>query len=353
MEKKRWSLILMALCLMVAFSVSPVEAGSEKGQKKCNDDQDNDGDGLTDGDDPDCGGTDPGEPVGPKIGLVANKFGGGSAAAFITEALDGIYSKVSLKNFNNRDAQWLRDRFEVLHIQWSSPSSMQVSRSKLEDFMALGGGILHEDPQNVLEIVELNGVVVEHHVPGDDVAIVEFVNPSPTGYVSHEEILSAFVPGQDAENQLGYFQPVPSFMSEAFCLDPANGGSAEINQTLGLGYGCLVNNHMTFDAVQDILGLTPFLHLEGDPTAVVGLYGEFNGPGPPDLTGRILFTGPDSAVHASMPASPLQANHFCLLTNELIWLSQLDPAANPAKAAMEDCVENAKEYRMDQGQPED
>ena len=56
MEKKRWSLILMALCLALAFSVIPVEAGSEKSPKKCNDEIDNDGDGLIDVLDPDCGG---------------------------------------------------------------------------------------------------------------------------------------------------------------------------------------------------------------------------------------------------------------------------------------------------------
>ena len=69
MEKKRWSLIFIGLCLALAFSVSSVEAQcpdnpkKEKGQNKCNDSIDNDCDGLFDGDDPDCGGEEPPELV--------------------------------------------------------------------------------------------------------------------------------------------------------------------------------------------------------------------------------------------------------------------------------------------------
>jgi len=228
--------------------------------------------------------------------------------------------------------------------------------------MLLGGGILFEDPQNVEEIDRLEVAGVEHHVPGDAVAVVEFKPRSgslmceadgndlgdPECYDDPEEILSAFVPGQDSMNQSGYF--IDGF-SESICLNINN--SSEIIQTAGLGYGCLVNNHMTFDDPQTDLALTPFLYLVGSDKEAVGLYGEFTN-GPTDPTGRILFTGPDSALHASFVASPLQANHFCLLTNELIWVSQLPvTTGSVAKAAMEDCVENAKTYRIEQGQLED
>ena len=50
MEKKRWVLILMALCLSLAFSVSSVEAQKEQ----CKNGVDDDGDKLVDCDDPDC-----------------------------------------------------------------------------------------------------------------------------------------------------------------------------------------------------------------------------------------------------------------------------------------------------------
>ena len=173
----------------------------------------------------------------------------------------------------------------------------------------------------------------------------------PECYDDPEEILSAFVPGQVSNNQSGYFV---DGISESDCLDSANNPSLGTIQTLGLGYGCLVNNHMTFDDPQTDLALTPFLYLVGSSDEAVGLYGEFTDPSPPGLTGRILFTGPDSALHASFVASPLQANHFCLLTNELIWVSQLPvTTGSVAKAAMENCVANAETYRMEQGQPED
>ena len=354
MEKKRWSLIFFALCLALAFSVGSVEAkpdacvdgdgdGWFKNTGKCRREEPpmpldcDDGNPLVIGpppcDDPDDPTPPPDPPPGiPIIAVVANKFPVGSATGYITsQLLTGIYANVRVSTFNRQNAQWLRDRFDVLHIPWSSPSSMQVSRSKLEAFMVLGGSILHEDPQNVLEI-GLDGVSVEHHVPGDDFAIVEFATGTTAAppYDEPEEILSAFgispSPGS-------YFLPG---MNEVFCL--SINPSPEPIQTLGLGYGCLVNNHMTFANTQSVLGLKPFLYLAG---AAVGLYGEFPVDTP---TGRILFTGPDSALHASFVASPLQANHFCLLTNELVWLSHLDPTIDPALDAIDNCVMHASDY---------
>jgi len=54
MEPKRIGLIFLALCLFFAFSMSPAEAGGERGRTKCNDGDDNDGDGKIDGEDEDC-----------------------------------------------------------------------------------------------------------------------------------------------------------------------------------------------------------------------------------------------------------------------------------------------------------
>ena len=62
MGKKSWSLILMALCLVLACSVSPAEAAKEKGNQKCTDNIDNDGDNLIDSADPDCSGVGGGDP---------------------------------------------------------------------------------------------------------------------------------------------------------------------------------------------------------------------------------------------------------------------------------------------------
>lgn len=62
MEKKRWVLILMTLCLALAFSVSPAEGAKEKGAQRCTDNIDNDGDKLVDSADPDCSGVGGGDP---------------------------------------------------------------------------------------------------------------------------------------------------------------------------------------------------------------------------------------------------------------------------------------------------
>ena len=55
--------VLVAFAVMTAVVVSPstVMAGQEKGSKKCNDGNDNDGDGLIDSADPDCGGDGSGD----------------------------------------------------------------------------------------------------------------------------------------------------------------------------------------------------------------------------------------------------------------------------------------------------
>ena len=54
MEPKRISLIFLALCLALAFSVSPVEAGAEDTARKCSDGKDNDRNGFTDCADNSC-----------------------------------------------------------------------------------------------------------------------------------------------------------------------------------------------------------------------------------------------------------------------------------------------------------
>ena len=396
MEKKRISLIFLALCLVLAFSVSSVEAQLCEEGAFC--DRDRDGffkdhkrcvrmglcagesaeldcnDNFFSDDNTDCGGGDPEpdpDPLGsPIIALVSNKFHTGSAVGHIAvNHFSGSYTNVSLRDFNRLSGGELRAEFDVLHIQWGSPSSMRVTWEKLRDFMnavpdpcggeeepeCIGGSILHEDPQNVLEL-EVDGLRVsgvEHHAE-TDVVIVEF-EPSLEElegmYNEPEEILSAFTaldPDDTAFNGTGYFLPVPTvgpLVGEDFCLDH---NPLSTIQTLGLGYGCFNNNHMTFFAEQDMLvELTPFLKLEGspeDPEEAVGLYGEF-GPG------RILFTGPDSAVHSVFVASPFHANSFCLLTNELIWLSQDYLGGDVISDARDNCVENAEIFRVEQGQP--
>ena len=331
------------------------------------------------------------DPLGsPIIALVSNKFHSGSAVGYIAvKDFKGSYTNVSLNNFNRLTGAELRAEFDVLHIQWSTPSSLRVSWDKLRDFMntvpdpcggdeqpeCIGGSILHEDPQNVFEVDDdLNVFGVDHHAE-TDVIIVEFKSglTAAPPYDEPEEILSAFTAlrpdGNTRFNPLGYFLPVPTvgtpadpLFGEDFCLDDTRFLTGTV-QTLGLGHGCLNNNHMTFEYPYG-LELTPFLKLGGsleDPEQAVGLYGEFivipeDPEDPedydPDVKGRILFTGPDSAVHSVFVASPFHANAFCLLTNELIWLSQDYLSPTQMDDARDNCVENAEIFREEQGQPD-
>ena len=82
MERKGIGVILMAVCLVFAFSVMPAEAQpTEDTVKKCNDGRDNDRNGLTDGEDPSCegltGGGGGGEPTGGDSERLTVWFQGG------------------------------------------------------------------------------------------------------------------------------------------------------------------------------------------------------------------------------------------------------------------------------------
>lgn len=76
--ERQWSLVLLALCLVLAFSVSPVEGAKEKGPR-CSDGIDNDGDGTAD-----CGAV-PGFPADPNCDCG----GGDDATQFSVEVLAG------------------------------------------------------------------------------------------------------------------------------------------------------------------------------------------------------------------------------------------------------------------------
>jgi len=185
--------------------------------------------------------------------------------------------------------------------------------------MELGGGILFEDPDNVVDIDDLAVIDVDRHA-GDGPAIVHFSVSGPAALRAFEDI-GSFGNGT-VDN----------------CADGVNGTGRE----RGLGFGCLVNNHIIFEEDPGH-GLAPFLRLASGPS--VGVYGEF-GSGP----GRILITGPDHGYHASIISGEFQANHFCLLTNEIIWVSQVDLEDNLAKSAVDHCVDNASEYVAQQQQ---
>ena len=379
----------MGLCLALVFSVSSVEAQEEActnpdgvnftlfDSDRCDGDMDcflkNNGrckrsnrDSLDSGvlsidcddnfDDPLnlCGGEAPPDPVppnpnSPRIAVVSNSSGTGSTAVGrLTEELGGIYTKVSIRNFNRWGPDILREKFDVLHIQWGSGPSIRVSWTKLLAFMHLGGGIFFEDPNNIEEIDGLGLALVELHTTGGP-AIVSFA-PSPKDssfpemYDEPEEILSAFTASSpegtpQGGDDSGYFA-----LANGNCADDPDNGFT--GPTRGLGYGCFVNNHITFDDVPGF-GLEPFQRLVGSSPNVVGLYGEFTGP--TGLKGRILFKGIDDGFHGGGGGTEFQANHYCALTNDIIWVSQLADSdqTNPknlVSTAREDCVRNVLEH---------
>ena len=348
MEKKRWVLILMTLCLALAFSVSPAEAqkdcdfdtdGFIKDTNKCHKQQpladiDCDDDDINVGGPPPCDSPPPPSAVFPRIGAVANQFESTPAAGFIADALGGSYTKLQIKTFNNMnsvaEAAVLRAKYDVLLFNYQGPNSIRASMDRLLFFMnatdddGIGGGIIFEDPSNVADM-EPEVVTTEHTGSGIGAspAIVDFSGPSE---------LSAFNEDGISGN------PLDSFGNGTVnnCADnPPDTGT-----TRGLGFGCLANVHITFDEDPGVPQLAPFLHLASDSTVAVGLYGEF-GPG------RMLITGPDHEFHASRDVE-FQANHFFLLTNEIIWVSQwvaqAEETDTSAMDAVDDCVDNAATF---------
>ncbi len=361
MEKKRWVLILMALCLALAFSVSSVEA-----QKTCDEDGDFfvketnkclkllvaesetyegiDCDDTVWNDLNNCAEPPPSPPADfPIIAVVSNSFHGGGAVGHITsEILGGISTNVSVSKFNRLSASDLRKRYDVLHLAYQSNRSIDLDWPKLLLFMQEGGGILIEDPANIEDIEGLMLTHVELHVPGGVPAIVEFAGfPFPVvdpalQYDKPEEILARFTPVQGSSNTTGYFADGDGTFC-AFGTGPKR----------GLGYGCLVNNHIRFATPQmndTFKELMPLLRLEGriDDTEAVALYGEGGIFSP----GRIILQGTDHGYHAGGGYGDFQDNHFCLLTNELIWLSDLPVSSGtPAQLAIDKCVANSQARR--------
>lgn len=311
-----------------------------------------------------CDGGSPPPFAGPRIADVRNSsgIGIGSAALYITEqVLHGTYTSVKVKDFNNWDAQTLRNKVDVVHVVYHSTASIDASWPKLRDFMnavpggcvdeaCIGGSILFEDPSsNLFEILGLNLDLVELKTTGDDPAILWFEPESSTEppYDEPGEILSAFT-ASGHENG-GYF--LPGITSNGTIVDHCAGFDPTIT-TNALGFGCVVNNHITF--MQDPgLGLVPFIRLlvgnapvMNDPIVAVYGIGHKHTDAPLWRDGRILITGPDHGFHAGGGRGPLQDNHFCLLTNELIWLSQAYLTEGTIMDARNKCVDNSKARRV-------
>ena len=180
MEKQNWSLIFLALCLVLAFSVSPVEAQCGAGEF-CDRDSDRFfknhkrcgicGGGETDCDDGfddplnDCSdGGGAGEPTLEPcpmgvvcIADVGKTYRDNTVAKQFVDLEGGSYTKIESNEFDRilqalteEETAWdLCGAYHVLVFNWNSPRIKNLNWQRLLDYMACGGGIVFEDPKNV------------------------------------------------------------------------------------------------------------------------------------------------------------------------------------------------------------
>ena len=311
MKKQNWSLIFLALCLVLAFSVSPVEAQCGPGEF-C----DRDGDeffrnhkrcgscgGPADCDDGfydltnDCSdGGGSGEPTLEPcpmevvcIADVGKTYRDNTVAKqFVDEfPLDRNYAKIESNAFDKilqalpegGPALALCGAYDVLVFNWNSPRIKNLNWQRLLDYMACGGGIIFEDPKNVGALAA--GVSTFEVTVHAGAEFPLLVNLEPVPVLTLGEPLNDGLP------------PDPYILS-------------------------FINKHIVFDLFNSDVGLMSFLSLEnGD---VVGLYGEFG-------LGRIVLTGPDNNFHGSLNGTPEvypeaegRHNHYKLFFNEIYWL---------------------------------
>lgn len=158
-------------------------------------------------------------------GVGANDGEAAAEHIFAEGDLEGTFTRVSAATFNAMSVAQLRENFDVLIFTWISTSSINADwTTRLLPYLALGGGILFEDPGNMSDLA-----------------------PGVTAF-AHDT-------------------------SGAFTVTPVPGLTDGIDNTF-------VNNHMRFTAWDS--RLSPFLRLG---THVVGLYGQFPGCGRIVLTG--------------------------------------------------------------------
>lgn len=169
--------------------------------------------------------------------------------------------------FNALTPAALRASYDALLVTWDSDPALDLDwATRLLPYMALGGGIVYEDPNNLADL--LPGVT------GDD------------GPAGGTVLVSAAVPG----------------LTDGIASDP----------------GGFANVHSKFTAWD--AALLPFLTASGE---TVGLYGEFPGGG------RIVLTGPDQDYHGDRGAGGDAGNQYDLLLNEVDWVTHGGGAPGP------------------------
>jgi hypothetical protein len=221
---------------------------------------------------------------------------------------NGSYTKIPPKVFGDilaglpeddfeDDFCKLYDAYNVLVFQWKSPGIKNLTWQSLVNYMACGGGVVFEDPSNVLAL-EAGVTTTNIHVKS--------ISGSPLTIAFDSEDCQKLAPTLCDELLLSYLPPPPVLTYE-FDVE---------------------NNHMEFDSAQlskDPI-LHPFLRLSGGGEQIIGLYGKHS------KGGRIVITGPDNSFHGNDslweydPLKEAHYNQYLLLTREIDWLLLGGPA---------------------------
>jgi hypothetical protein len=193
-------------------------------------------------------------------GIGANYGRRAASQVFASGDLPGTFTVLDAESFNRMSVAELRDSYDVLIFTWSSDPAINADfRTRLLPYMALGGGIIFEDPANVSDLVP--GVLADDFNTGGSGITVTATVPGLT-----DGIVNSFV-----------------------------------------------NSHIKFTAWAP--PLAPFLEKDG---MVVGLYGQLPGP----RGGRIVLTGPDQHYHWIRGAGNPAGNMYNLLLNEIKWVAR-------------------------------
>ncbi len=192
---------------------------------------------------------------------VGGNFGNQAANTVFSsgDLMGSVDRSVGVAAFNAMTVANLRASYDVILVTWASPAALNLDwATRIVPYLALGGGVLFEDPNNAADLA-----------PG--------VTAIPMGAGGSGISVSAVVPGL----------------------------------TDGI-IGSFVNTHITFSMSSWHPKLSPFL--TDDRGRTVGLYGQIG-------AGRIVMTGPDQDWHGLRGAGGAAGNQYNLLLNELRWVS--------------------------------
>ena len=223
---------------------------------------------------------------GPHIAVCCSqKEIGRSAARDIASELNGSYSTLKAKRFNEMSPAELAATYDVLIFYWKTSDNVNADWTRLLEYMAAGGGIIYEDPTNLADLAAGVSILgVQGHATERNPIFIT---------IEHESGLTT----------------APNGFTE--------GEGTEADSTF-------INNHFIFDLGNSDDALFSFLTLTNNTDtwpngegAVVGLYGEFS-------PGRIVLTGLDNDYHGgNNVSSDEQRNHYNLLKNEIVWVGRL------------------------------